>query len=84
MDSETCRKTKYTNTDSKVLYVIFFRNSMPLIQIAVLKGRGMSGSFYKECGSEKKCDKKKGEKYVQKPVSNMSICFMTILQPTNS
>ena len=38
---------KRTLTAKKVLYAIFFRNSGPLMQIAVSKGRSVSGSFYK-------------------------------------
>ena len=36
---------KRTLTAKKVLYAIFLRNSGPLMQIAVPKGRGVSGSF---------------------------------------
>ena len=38
---------KRTMTAKKVLYAIFFRNCGPIMQIAVPKGRGVSGSFYK-------------------------------------
>ena len=38
---------KGTLTAKKVLYTIFFRNSGPLMKIAVQKRSGVSGSFYK-------------------------------------
>ena len=38
---------KQALTAKKVLYTIFFRNSGPLMQSAVPKGKGASGSFYK-------------------------------------
>ena len=38
---------KWTLTAKKLLYAVFFRNSGPLMQSAVLNGRGVSGNFYK-------------------------------------
>ena len=59
------------------------------MQMAVLKGRGVSGSFFKTVVLKKKKKKKKknankNEKSMSKnPVSSMSICYMTMLQPTS-
>lgn len=39
---------KRTLIAQKVLYAIFFRNCGPIMQIAVLEGRCVSGSFYKK------------------------------------
>ena len=50
---------------------------------AIPNGRGVSGSFYKNVILKKIANKKEREKDVQKPVSSMSICYMTMLQPTN-
>lgn len=41
------RIAKRTVTAKKVLYAIFFRNTGPIVQIAVPRGRGVSGAFYK-------------------------------------
>ena len=44
---------KQTLAAKKVLYAIFIRKSGPIMQIAVLKGRGVSSNFYKNVVLEK-------------------------------
>ena len=71
-------------TAKKVLYSIFFRNSGPLIQNVVPKGKGLSGSFYKNVVLKKKKIANKDEKNMNKKlVFSMSICYMAMVKPTN-
>ena len=69
-------------TETKVLQAIFLKNSGPLLHNAVPNGRSVSGSFYKNVVLKKNANKKEKSTSL-KSVSSVSICYMTMLQPTN-